>query len=211
MSRTELNQSEGREGGRGSLEASPWVERFIGGIKSGGVIADVACGRGRHMRLGLGRGYRMVGIDRDLSGLADLDGAPDVELIEADLESGRPLPFTGRQFDGVIVTDYLWRPIFDDILACVGSSGVLIYETFAAAHARLGTRPSRPEFLLQPNELIDRCSPHLTVIAYEQAHLTRPRAKIVQRIVAVGPMHPWCVAPPIPGNAQGNGAREDGA
>jgi SAM-dependent methyltransferase len=181
---------------RGQQEPSCWVRRFIGGVRPAGTIADIACGAGRHIRLGLSRGYRMVGVDRDLSGVSDLQGTDGLELIAADLESGAAFPLANRRFDGVIVTDYLWRPILGDILDCVAPSGLLIYKTFAAAHATLGVRPSRPEFLLKPNELIDLCAPRFTVVAYEQVHITKPRQAMVQRIVAAGPAHAWSITPP---------------
>jgi hypothetical protein len=55
----------------------------------------------------------------------------------------------------VLVTNYLWRPLFPALLAAVAPGGLLIYETFAQAHAALG-RPGRAEFLLRPGELIER-------------------------------------------------------
>lgn len=176
---------------------SPWVGRFIGGIVPAGRILDVACGRGRHLRLALAKGYLVTGIDRDLRGVADLASREDCELIEADLEAGGPLPLAGRLFDGVIVTNYLWRPMLTDIVAAVGPAGVLIYETFARGQERLG-RPTNPDFLLAPNELIAAAFPRLVVIAYEQVTLGPPNPRVVQRITAVGPRHPWTDAPPAP-------------
>src|SRR5690606_22414565 len=86
--------------------ASPWVQRFIVGAPVGGAMLDIACGSGRHLRAGLERGLSVAGIDRDLSGVADLQGKPGVELIEADIEAGDPLPLGGRAFDIVVVTNY---------------------------------------------------------------------------------------------------------
>jgi len=156
---------------------------------------DVACGGGRHLRAALAAGYRVTGVDRNLAGLADLIGKPGVELIEADLETGAAPPFADRQFDGVIVTNYLWRPILPDIIAAVAPAGLLIYETFALGNERFG-RPSNPQFLLKPGELINAVSPFLTTIAFETLALSKPVKKIVQRIAAVGPDHPWVSATP---------------
>jgi SAM-dependent methyltransferase len=173
---------------------SPWVVRFIGGVAAGGTVLDVACGRGRHLRLALDRGHKAVGIDRDLSGLADLKDPPGLELIAADLEDGRPFPLLGKTFDGVIVANYLWRPVLPDIVASVGRGGILIYETFAVGNERLG-KPANPDFLLRPGELLTAVAPRLTAIAFEHVKLSDP-PRIVQRVAAVGPDHAWLNDPP---------------
>jgi len=173
---------------------SSWVRRFLSGIPEGGRVLDVACGSGRHLRLALAHGYQVVGVDRDLSGVIDLQERPSVELVEADLEDGRPFPFSDRTFSGVIVTNYLWRPILPDIIACVARDGLLIYETFAVGNERYG-RPSNPDFLLNPGELIDAVRGRLVPIAFEHVTLSAPQ-RIIQRIVAVGPDHHWLQDPP---------------
>jgi SAM-dependent methyltransferase len=173
---------------------SAWVARFIQAVRAGGSVLDVACGSGRHLRLALDRGLEAVGIDRDLSLVADLQGRPGLRLVAADLESGRPFPLAGMVFDGVIVTNYLWRPILPEIVACVGRDGILIYETFAAGNERFG-RPANPEFLLRPGELLTVVAPRLTAIAFEHVRLSDP-PRIVQRIAAVGPDHFWLKDPP---------------
>ena len=167
---------------------SPWVVRFLEGVKPGGSVLDIACGTGRHLRHALEQGYTVTGIDRDLSSLDDLAERTDVGLIEADLETGRAFPLKGMKYDGVIVTNYLWRPILADIIGCVESDGVLIYETYALGHERHG-RPSSPDFLLKNNELLEAVLPDLVVVAYEHGVRTGSRPKIIQRIAAVGPSH----------------------
>jgi len=59
---------------------------------------------------------------------------------------------------------------------------VLIYETFAAGNETVG-KPSRPDFLLQPGELLNVCRT-LRIVAYENGYLTAPQ-RYVQRIAAV--------------------------
>lgn len=180
----------------GPSNPSPWVKRFIPGIKDGGSILDVACGGGRHLRLALEHGYSVTGIDKDLSQLDDIAGRKDVGLIEADLETGRDFPLKAMRYDGVIVTNYLWRPILGDIAGCVAEDGVLIYETFALGHERHG-KPSNPDFLLKNNELLEAVSPRLVVVAYEHGLRQGTHPKIVQRIAACGPDHPWANDTPV--------------
>ncbi|MGE0700970.1 MAG: hypothetical protein AB7O57_17870, partial [Hyphomicrobiaceae bacterium] len=116
-------------------------------------------------------------------------GAPGLELIEADLEDGGPAPFAGRRFDGVIVTNYLWRPLLGSIVEAVADDGLLVYETFALGNERLG-RPSRPDFLLRQGELVEAIRGRLLPIAFEHVRLETP-ARVVQRICAAGPAHRW--------------------
>jgi SAM-dependent methyltransferase len=182
------------EAAHGPHTPSPWVERFLPGVRFGGRILDVACGGGRHLRLALRRGYHVIGVDRDLESVEDLRGRNGVELVRADLEHGQPFPFAGELFDGVIVTNYLWRPIIPDIVAAVAPAGLLIYETFAVGNERFG-RPSNTDFLLRPTELIEAVRPRLVPIAYEHVTLSAP-PRNVQRIAAVGPDHEWLIDPP---------------
>ena len=101
----------------------------------------------------------------------------------ADIENG-PWPFAHETFDAVVVTHYLWRPRLPDIVAAVAPGGVLLYETFAAGNETVG-KPSRPDFLLQPGELL-AASADLRVVAYENGYLDSP-PRFVQRIAAVRP------------------------
>ncbi len=185
------------QSGPATGEPSDWVVRFIDGVTTGGTVLDIACGGGRHLRLARDRGHPVVGIDRNLDGVADLAGAADVRLIAADLEDGAPLPVAGETFAGIIVTNYLYRPLFADIAKALAADGVLIYETFARGHERFG-RPSNPDFLLRPNELIEAFAPTLTVIAFEQGETVAGSGRrIVQRICAVGAKHDWAETRPV--------------
>lgn len=186
----------GRAHKHGLHDPSAWVRRFLPGIKEKGRILDVACGAGRHMRLALEAGYTVTGIDKDLSQVEDLAARKDVGLIEADLETGRAFPLKDMAYDGVIVTNYLWRPILSGIIGCLADDGVLIYETFAAGHERRGT-PCNPDFLLKANELLEAVLPHLTIVAYEHGLRGGDYPKVVSRIAACGPKHPWAGDIPV--------------
>jgi SAM-dependent methyltransferase len=193
----------GHHGGRSV--ASSWVARFLAGVRGDGAVLDLACGGGRHLRLAREHGHPVTGLDRDLAGLADLEGLPGVELIAHDLEAegGPAFPLADRRFAGVIVTNYLFRPLFPLLRGCVAADGVLIYETFARGQERHG-RPSNPEFLLGPNELLaPALIEGLIVVGYEYGEIpadpvTGSMPKIVQRLAAVGPDHPWAMLAPRP-------------
>src|SRR4029450_9461103 len=94
------------------------------------------------------------------------DGTPGLEVVQADLEDGSPFPLAGCRFDGVVVTSYLYRPLFPDLVAAVAPDGGLIYQTFARGQERFG-QPTNPDFLLAPGELLEAVRGHLRVVAYE--------------------------------------------
>lgn len=180
----------------GTGAPSDWITRWAAAAPPGATVLDVACGHGRHLRWWAARGHAVTGVDRDSDALASLQGLG--ELLQADIEGG-PWPLAGRQFGVVVVTNYLWRPLLPQVLASVEPGGLLLYETFARGHEALG-RPSRPDFLLQPGELLSTCQ-GWQVLGYEAGQLAAP-ARIVQRIAArrpmgtsdtVHPMLPGCV------------------
>src|SRR5262245_65968519 len=170
----------------GSSAVSPWVARFAGRIPAGGAVLDLAAGAGRHTRFLVARGHPVLAADRDVTGLADLGGNPAVTILAGDLEQDRPWPLGDRRFAGVVVTNYLHRPLLPPIVAAVAPGGCLIYETFAVGNERFG-KPSNPDFLLRPGELLEAVRGRLTVLAYENLEVAEPRPAIVQRIVAVAP------------------------
>ena len=124
-------------------------------------------------------GHAVVGVDRNPEAIAAV--SPLGEAVFADIENG-PWPLSGRTFGGVVVTNYLWRPLWPSILASLAPNGVLIYETFSAGNDSVG-KPSRPDFLLRSSELLSICQ-NLHVVAFEEVFLPQPD-RFVQRIVAV--------------------------
>ena len=164
---------------------SAWVQRWAHLIRPQGTVLDIACGSGRHMQYLAAQGHTVLGLDRSSEALADADAWGEVKL--ADLENA-PWPLMQgdqpRQFDAVVVTNYLWRALFPLMLQSLAPGGVLIYETFAAGNETVG-KPSRPDFLLQPGELLSAFA-GLRVVAFEDGFLA-PTPRFVQRLVAVKP------------------------
>ena len=163
----------------GTEAPSEWVCRWAHLIPPQGRVLDVACGAGRHLRWLRGQGMQVTGVDRSPDALAACEGLG--ELVCADIENG-PWPFAGRQFDAVVVTHYLWRPLLPTLVASVAAGGVLLYETFARGQGSVG-RPARAEFLLEPGELLRACI-GLRVVGYEDGFAEAP-ARFVQRVTAV--------------------------
>lgn len=161
---------------------SPWVVRWGAHVAAGASVLDVACGSGRHASWFAGRGHPVAAVDRDAAALATLEGIANVTTRLADLEGG-DWPYAGRTFGAVVVTNYLHRPLFSALLAAVAPGGLLIYETFALGNERHG-RPSNPDFLLQPGELLERVRGELRVLGYEDLEVAEPRPACVQRVCA---------------------------
>jgi SAM-dependent methyltransferase len=159
------------------------VLRFAGRVPEAGPVLDLACGGGRHTRLFLARGHPVTAIDRDLSGIADLAGAPGLETIEVDLEDGGPFPLAGRRFAGIVVTNYLYRPLLPALVAAVAPGGVLIYETYARGNENFG-RPRNPDHLTKPGELLEAVRGRLRVVAYEDLIDQAPKTAARQRLCA---------------------------
>jgi SAM-dependent methyltransferase len=160
------------------VRPSEWVVRWAPLIAPGRVL-DVACGEGRHARFLAARGLEVVAVDR-----AAPQAIEGVRFVQADLESGNPWPFAGERFQGIVVTNYLHRPLFGALAGSLAPGGVLIYETFMAGNERFG-KPSNAEFLLRPGELLSAFSTVLSVVAFEQGCVMRPKPAVIQRLCAL--------------------------
>lgn len=132
---------------------SPWITSHTPAPKvTNNRALDLACGKGRHSFYLASLGWDVTAIDRDLSD-TDQTGSPNISWIEADLECGH-WPLGNTQFDLIVVTNYLHRPLFTDLRTALAPDGMLIYETFMQGNETYG-RPRSPDFLLNPDELAD--------------------------------------------------------
>jgi len=161
---------------------SAWVCRFAPLIAAGGPVLDLACGSGRHTRYLAGRGHPVEAVDRDAEALAALQGIEGVTTRQADLE-GCPWPYYNRVFDGIVVTNYLFRPLLPNLISALAEGGVLIYETFMDGNEEFG-KPANPAFLLRSGELLEIVRRRLTVVAFEQGRIDQLRPAMIQRICA---------------------------
>lgn len=164
-------------------DASPWVTRFAATLPAGAQVLDLACGGGRHARWLAARGMAVLAADRDAGALATLAEVPAVRTLCADLEHGE-WPWADASFDAVVVARYLFRPRLDRVAALLRPGGMLIYETFMLGNERFG-KPSNPDFLLRPYELLDWARGWGQVLAFEQGEIARPAPAMVQRICAL--------------------------
>ncbi|MFP6733407.1 MAG: class I SAM-dependent methyltransferase [Rhodospirillales bacterium] len=169
-----------------------WVRRHMNLIPNGGRVLDLAAGRGRHSRILLAAGHTVTAADRNVEGLSELAGQQRLEIVAVDLEA-ESWPFGMEEFAGIVVVNYLHRPLFGHLTDSLRDGGVLIYQTFAAGNEAYG-RPKNPDFLLQPGELLDAFTPALTVIAYQHGIVQRPEPAVIQRLCAVKSAPPQTLA-----------------
>lgn len=169
-----------------TVPPSPWVKRWSHLVPAAGVVLDVACGHGRHARWFYERNHRLALVDRSQSAIESIAlPAHACEAVVADIETG-PWPFAGRQFDAVVVTNYLWRPLMPTLLGSLAPGGVLIYETFTQGNETVG-KPAHPDFLLRTGELLELCR-GLRVVAFEDGFQEDSQglmSRFIQRIAAV--------------------------
>ncbi len=165
---------------------SAWVKRWSHLARPQGRVLDVACGYGRHAYYFYQANCSLTVVDRVQAAIESI-AIPihACEKVVADIENG-PWPFAGKQFDAVVVTNYLWRPLMPTLLASLAPGGVLMYETFSQGNEAVG-KPSRPDFLLRPGELLETCK-DLRVVAFEDGFMEGTGGqtpRFVQRIAAV--------------------------
>lgn len=161
---------------------SKWVKKYSSLFPHPGPILDVASGGGRHTRYLLRKGYSVIAIDKNVLPLQNLK-TPLLSPVRVDLEAQAPWPFKPDSFGGVVVTNYLHRPIFQNIIDSLAKDGLLIYETFARGNEKFG-KPSNPNYLLKPGELIRLTLNELHILSYEDITTDQPKPARLQRICA---------------------------
>lgn len=121
-------------------------------------------------------GYDVLAVDREPQSI------PGARFLQADLEDGSPWPLPGERFQGIVVTNYLHRPLFPVLADALAPGGVLLYETFMQGNERFG-KPSNPAFLLRPGELWQAFA-GLHIVAFEQGRALEPKPAMIQRLCA---------------------------
>ncbi len=157
-----------------SSTPSPFLVKHAQHIPQGRVL-DLACGAGRHAIHLAKQGYEVVGLDRNSEALALLlqtaqdQHLPNLAVRELDLETDvdNPPSLGENEFTGVVVFNYLHRPIFPKIIHALKPGGILIYETFLIDNHHHYQHPRRKEFCLDYNELLSLVH-ELRVLHYDE-------------------------------------------
>ncbi len=160
-----------------------WLTENVALIPGGGLVLDVACGRGRNALYLAASGFKVHAIDRGEEAIRALEAKAEamgviVGTQVVDLESGRP-PIEPARYDAVVVINYLHRPLMSVLIEALVPGGVLIYETFTVGQAQRG-HPRNPDFLLRDGELRDLAKP-LEIVRWREGDV---QGKLVASIVA---------------------------
>jgi len=156
------------------MTTDTWITQHIELLPDSGLMLDLACGKGRHTGLLLQRGFSVIAVDRDTKAISDSEFATheNLEILPYDLEAA-PWPFPPGFFDGIVVCNYLHRPLLTALGNSLKDDGVLIYTTFAAGNEAFG-KPSNPDYLLRENELSDQFNEGFDILDYFHGETPRP-------------------------------------
>jgi rhodanese-related sulfurtransferase len=146
----------------GRLGPSSWVVENADLLPRQGKALDLACGTGRHACLLAAIGLEVHAVDRDAGKVETLRQLANtsswrLEAEVVDLEDGTA-DLGDERYDLVLGVHYLHRPLFPSFVRSLRPGGLLLYETFTVNQARRG-KPTNPDFLLRPGELLDLVAP----------------------------------------------------
>ncbi len=152
---------------------SEWVLAACQHIPRDWLILDLAAGAGRNAMALVRDGHSTVALDFVEEAIRHAAAAN--ELVHGVVADARSLPIRPGSVDAIVCTNFLVRPLFEDIKALLKPGGFLVYETYTLEHrtlveAGLARAPRSPEYLLQPGELLRLVAP-LEIIDQREGHV----------------------------------------
>ena len=148
----------------------------------GGQALDVAAGTGRHALYLASHGLTVHAIDQSADALEAIKPAartleqPAISIQVIDLETDplRPPELGNSNYDVVLVTLYLYRPLFPNLIKAIRPGGLLLYETFLVENYDRYNRPRGRHFCLESKELL-QLTEGMEVLRYEEGERTGSR------------------------------------
>jgi len=158
---------------RANRPPSSWVLRTVAGLPNDLPLVDIAGGMGRHAIPIARLGRRVILVDIVFEAAASARAAE--ATIDGVIADTANLPLAPGRFGVVLVTNFLDRTIFADLVRLVAPGGFLVYETYTTGHLELVNRgvargPTSTDYLLRPGELPELAAP-LTVIEYREGEV----------------------------------------
>jgi len=122
-------------------------------------VLDLACGFGRNGLFLVTHQIPVTFADKNSAALLQIEAALQTQAgsgqtWQVDFEVAAEKPLAARQFDAILVFNYLHRPLLGAIKQAVRPGGLIFYETFTVDQGAYG-KPSNPDFLLRKGELRD--------------------------------------------------------
>ena len=165
---------------------STWFTWHAEVVRPGVRVLDVACGSGRHAVAAAALGAQVTAVDADPARLkagrryAEHKGL-SVEWVQADLER---YPVPEREYDVVLVFNYLSRGRMADFRRALRPGGYLIAETFLDAQRGHGWGPTSDEHLLRSGELPQLVHPLEVLLEREVLELIEGRPMALASVLA---------------------------
>jgi SAM-dependent methyltransferase len=159
---------------RADRPPSSWVLRTVARLPNELPVVDVAGGIGRHAVPLARLGRRVILVDIASQAVATVRAVEP--LIDGVVADAANLPLAPGRFGVVLVTNFLDRTIFADLLHLLAPGGFLVYETYTTEHLDLVNRgvargPTSTDYLLRRGELRELAAP-LAVIEYREGEVT---------------------------------------
>lgn len=166
-------------------EATPFVQFCMPQLPTSGYALDIAAGAGRHSILMAQHGLQVDSVDISWEGLrlahrrsVEAGVAERILNIVANVERGW---VPQRQYDVILVSFFLCRPLFSLIKIRLRPGGWLVYETFTVEQLSQPYHRSsgRRDFYLQPDELRSAFSDFVIHFYDEGNHRNRITAQLL--------------------------------
>lgn len=155
-------------------------------IPSHGRALDLACGLGGNAFFLAQKGLQVDACDIASEALIRVDRwaierSQNIHSIEQDIEQhGLPK----GQWDVIVVSRYLHRPLMPALASALKPRGLLFYQTFSADKSSQ-SGPSSADFLLQDNELLNAFSDLRLRYYREECALPNPAAEAANEVFLI--------------------------
>lgn len=133
-----------------------------------GSALDLACGRGGNALFLARQGLQVTAWDYSSVAIEQLKNLGEHQHLElqAEVRDVVDKPPSSQSFDVILVSYFLDRSIIPNLIAALKPGGLLFYQTFIQEKQN-DIGPSNPDFLLQPNELLELFS-SLRILVYRE-------------------------------------------
>lgn len=137
-------------------------------LPASGRVLDLACGLGGNALLLAQAGLETYAWDISAVALSRLQSAAheadlSISTLARDVQANPPEP---DSFDVIVVGHFLYRPGFNALIDALRNNGLLFYQTFTREKVNQ-SGPSNPDYLLERNELLERCS-GMNILVYRE-------------------------------------------
>lgn len=130
-------------------------------LASGGDALDLACGRAGNAIFLAKKGFKVDAIDISPVALQQVQNFSDQQKL-AITSTVRDIEKQGldnnKKYDVIVVSYFLNRALFPNILKALKPAGLLFYQTWSQLRTDNKKGPSNPAFCLEEGELLTLCT-----------------------------------------------------